>query len=300
MAWVRDEGGCAAQHDGSARVARERYLLPGCESPVAIAGKPESFHGGATGNEPLPARNTPHPLDPGMLLDMYQVDTDGADAAIIALYSSDRRFRFPTVNAAPNNGFTWTLGTRNLTYSMPYAFQVLEVIGDATQSTGVIEPWKFAEDSVFESAQEVQMRFSVRPDRVPQALSVMYTRQNKLQRINGEYWLFVGGELAQGAAAGEYEMNVTWLREAGIPYAPAPLVWDSHGDLVADAPRPKMPAVHSTLPNVTEPTWHKPPFHRVFILPNKSGNPEDEPYFSAYCPYAFDETGYAAVVALIP
>lgn len=301
MGWKRDDAGCSATHDGNARIARERYIMGGGENPVAVCGRPESFIGGENNDQPLPARNSKHPIDSSMLLDCYQVDTDGAVCAINALYSSDRRFRFPTVNASQNNGFTWTLATRNIQYGIPYAIRVTEVIGDALQSTDVFDLWKFGEQNTYESAQEVRMRFKVLPEKVPLALNVMYERQNKLQRINGEIWLFVGGELTQGSTSGDYEMSVSWLREAGIPAVPPPIVWDSHGQIVTGQRRSILPQVKNTLPQTNQSVyWHKPPFHNVFILPNESGNPEDEPYFSPFCPFALDETGFASVVGLIP
>lgn len=300
MGWVKDEGGASATHDGTARIVRERYLLGGGEHPMAVCMSPQSFMGGDTGDVPLPARNSAHPMDPACLLDCYQVDSDGAVNAIVAMYSSDRRFRFPTVNATPQNGFTWTLSTLDLSYSLPYAMKVREIIGDALQSTGYFDLWKFVEDNVYEPAQEVRMRFSVLPEKVPNALNVMYKRQNRLHLISGEYWLFLGGELSQGSSVGEYEMSVGWRREAGVPFVPRALEFDSHGDLSTNPPSVIMPAVRSTLANVPNETWHKPPFHKVFILPNPSGDPEDEPNFASFCPYKFDESGFAAVIALIP
>ncbi len=301
MGWVLDEGGTSATHDGTARVARRRYLLGGGEDPVAICGNPTAFMGGDAGNEPLPARNSTHPLDAMMRLDCYEVSTDGAVSSIVALYSSDRRFRFPTVNAAPNNGFTWTLSTRTMTYGLPLAILVREVIGDALQSTGYFDLWKFTSQNTFESAQEVRMRFKVKPDDVPAALNVMYSRQNKLHRINGEIWLFVGGELSQGSQSGDYELNVSWLREAGIPYVPPPQLWDSQGGLLFLQRRSILPMVKSSLSGTNQNVyWHKPPYHSVIILPNESGDPEDEPNFAAACLFEMDETGFAAIVALIP
>lgn len=309
MGWVKDEGGCSASHDGTTRVVRERYLLGGGESPVAVCKSPTAFLGGDTGDVPLPARNSAHPIDTGVFLDCYQVDSDGAVNSIVALYSSDRRFRFPTNNVSPDTGYTWSLDDQDQFYSVPYAVKVKELVTVTPPSGGVgppepvyREPWKDQTENIYESGQIVRLTFKVKPADVEAAKTVIYTRQNKIHLIGAELWWYRGGSLV--FRNGDYEMSVAWVKESGVPDLGNLYDRIAHNPVTHAAnpvnDRVVWPSVTGQLPGNGSTLWAKVPYHKTIPVSNDSGNPEDPPWFYAQCQFAYDPTGYAAVVALIP
>lgn len=284
-------------------------MLPGGENPVAVCKSPTAFLGGDTGDIPLPARNSGHPIDTGCILDCYQVDTDGAVSSIVALYSSDRRFRFPTNNVSPDTGYTWSLDDIDLAYGVPYAVKVKELVTVNPPSGGVgpplpvyREPWKDMAENIYEAGQVVRLVFKVKAQDVEAAKSVIYTRQNKIHLIGAELWLYRGGSLVY--RNGDYEMAVSWVKESGVPdlgnlfdrVAHNPI---THATTSANT-RMVWPAVTSQLAAGPTGRWAKVPYHKTIPLPNESGNPEDPPDYVAQCQFAYDANGYAAVVALIP
>ncbi len=302
MGWVKDESGCMASGDGSGRTAQMRFLLGGGEDPVAICNNPTAFMGGETGNEPLPARNSIHPLDTGMHLDSYDIETDGAVAVIVAKFSTDGRFRFPNTSGSTR----WKCSFQDIVFDIPFAQKVKELVGRGLpippNGQGPPQPglptysykWDYKRQRVLGKVQKVSITFPVKPIDVIPLMDAIYVQQDCVQLINGKFWLFEGGDINDGPRADDYECNLNWYRETGV-------VIDEGDEPLMRWPH-NMPTRIQGMSAPASPArdWSQAPFHRTVIKAPVSGKADDPPTFASILQYDVNLTGYAQLAQFIP
>ncbi len=308
MGWIRDESGCSAENDGTVRIATDRYLLGGGENPVAVAKSPQSYMGGDTGDVPLPARGSAHPIDPGMRLDAYAVETDGAVSSIIAKYSSDARFRFPTGTNVRPEGFRWRITTESIVFEIPFAQKGREYVGRGSPQPLPIgqqgppapgDPvyatrWKYLKQRVYGKVQRISMNFKLRADVVDDAIKAIFDQQNVVHKISGKYWLFEGGEVTDGTREDDYECSLNYIRETGVclDFRDAgTTIWPN--DMQSQIPGMLSPAAPRK-------TWAQAPFHRTVIIAPQTGDASHWPTFESVFQFEYIENGWQALAALIP
>ena len=285
MGWVRDEAGVDAQFDGTTITLRQPYLLVDVSADAAhVAMHPGNYLGGNSGNEPLPAINSSHPTDPRLLLDAYAVASDGSTKRIIALYSSNRAFRWPDPNTVPPEGYRWSVSFQTQTVQIPWTTRVRQEV-----AAGVFrDAWLYLEQAMFERIMTVSITARIKRELIGNAIEIIGGQANKIHRIGGVYYLFEPGEITDAGDGGDYQASFVWSRPYGITIdynEPLPTVT-------------YFPRVQSKLPNTSE-YFAKPPLHEVVLRPPADGDPSTIPDFIAVLRYDYDPNGYASILALI-
>lgn len=284
--WIRDASKCSAQGDGRSFTAREGYIIGGGINPVAIAANPTQFLGGEDGNTPLPAINSPHPNYPAAILDGYSVETDGGISFIIGLYSTDRRFRLPSLPAVsgsrPNSDFV------PYTFALPYAVKSTQVFWPrlADGQTGppipeVRHPWTYLTQNHAVRAQRFAINGRIAAERMTTVYDTVFDLGNTAMAIDGRLWLFEGARTSDAPDSGDFQVSMSFVREK-----------DLRVDYVALPPETYWPYLAGTFPGFTNALSAKPSFHKTIIIPPASGNPEEFPTFRAIPTVEFVQDGY--------
>lgn len=286
MAWQMNEGGVTAQCDGGELTLSQPYILsgPGVD-PVAVAAHPTDYLGGISGNEPLPGFNSTHPSDPRLKLDAYAVNSDGAIKTVSALYSSSRRFTFPTPNVVPISGYRWRVTFETQTVEVPWTSLVKQLVAAGEYR----DAYLFLNQKMFEKVVRISINCRIKEANIGNTIDVIAEQASTIHFIGGRHYLFEPSDITDAEDRVDYRAEFSWVRPLGIPFIEA-------DDLPADT---YFPNVFSKIAGVPQEPWTKPPFHEVILKPWPT-DPSALPEFRSILNRKVNPTGYASILALLP
>lgn len=223
----------------------------------------------------LPGYNSPWE---GMTLDTYQVTPAGNIYDVAGLYSNDRRFRLPAGPPRLHRSFTGSFATENV--PIPFAkwstTKVVTLVQNGTPLTQDVHGWVFDEQGVEHKFERIGQQVYLDAATVDLALEAIANQANKVHFIRGRYYLFEPGDYAE-ETDGKWRMQYNWTRDPGTPEILA------IGSDVGPPPSsvPVFPVGNIEWPRGSGRFYSRPPFMKLVIVPNRSGNPEDLPEFWA-------------------
>jgi len=270
--------------------------------PVAVAMKPGDYLGGNSGNEPLPNFNAKHPNNPRLILDSYSINSGGADKKITALYSTDRRFRFPTANVVPVTGYRWRTSFESQRPEIPWTAKVKQLLATPVLGPGQTGPpdppvfkdvWLFLNQAMIEKVMRISIECRIKADALGSAIETIFDQAGNIHKINNRYYMFEPSEIGDAdSTTDDYRASLSWVRSSGI-------VNIDINTLPLDG-SVQFPQVFSKLPNEPQTPWTKPPLHDVILRPQPGGDPSALPEFISVLSKKYDPNGYAAILALLP
>lgn len=249
--------------DGKGQVART-FKVWGA-SRFSIYNDPTTVYN-ATGIG-LPGPNTSHPEAPELILDRYVVGQEAQGGIVLtaeALYSSDRRFRFPTRPPTDDpEYYKFNFATITRTFNIPIARRV--PITAMNNDTEVVRRQYRPEPFPIEhSASEFVVEFNA-PLFSPLERELIRRQHNKIHKIDDgaatRWFLFRGATTSQLSV--ELERVVySWIEDPGTNGFPIlPDEEDPDGFFVIEMPPPNQ--------NWEGKQWVRPPFHELFYIPNQ-------------------------------
>ena len=275
----------SAQGDGQNVGFSQTYLLSGDIDPAHAAANPTNYAGGSSGNETLPAYNSAHPSNQALRLDSYAIGKNGVENRITALYSTDRRFRFPAPNVVPVTGYRWRVSFETQTPEIPWTTLVKQQV-----ATGVFrDAYLFLTQKMSEKIIRISIECRIKEAAVGNAIEVLSEQAGAIHKINGRYYAFEPSELMDAEDRKDYRANLSWVRPTGIPNI----------DIDTLPANTYFPQVFSKLPDEPQEPWTKPPLHEVILKPWPN-SPSSLPTFVSVLNRKFNPNGYAQVLALLP
>lgn len=164
---------------------------------------------------------TRHPDYPSMVIQSVSPRLDGA------IYRIDIQYANRTGSAGGGNTTTnpddlndhlWGWGMRVAEFIIPAQQKVVNKIAKPDDTVAIKETWQF-----LQKPPTIQRRFIRRILRISgievvnsNAFDAIYEQAEKLHRIRGKQYLFVGGEVDNGGSGNVYSVTYTWEFDKGI------------------------------------------------------------------------------------
>lgn len=311
MGWMRDESkGSSTIDSENAGEAVVGYLFDTFVDPAAVALHPQTFQGGDSGVEPLPARGTAHPLNPSLKLDVYRVTCEGQTSRIEALYSNDARFVFPPPPTDPDrdSSIHYSSAVEEVKVPYPFARRLIQKEALPVGFTGPTAPvfLKYGEKYLSESQRRWSWEVIISESELDEAELAMDNQHNRLHYIRSRYWRFQAAPVEFYTKVGnekKYRIAYTWLGDRGSndplgnPNQPNdfPPILPNQGPTSTYYevyfPQQTFPAGFAT----STYRMTRQPFCTFTVGKERIENGEPMPTFIQFLPYARDDFGWQSL-----
>ncbi len=307
MGWVRNnDGGSSAIDTNATGQAVVRYLFDTFVDPVAIALNPQTFQGGLTGVELLPAKGSAHPLNPSFKLDTYNVRCNGQTAEVEALYSNDGRFQFPINPDDPDrlDSTHYSSSPEEVRVEYPFARRVEQ---RETLPAGFTGPpastimLQYGEKFILESMRRWSWEVIIKEQDILACEAAMDAQHNRIHKINGRYYRFQSGPIDFYGIVNDdkkYRAVYTWWGDSGTKDSLANPILPNVGSVGLGEFEIYFP--QPTVGRFTDLGYMtRQPFHRFTLFDQSNvntGNPM--PAFHQFLPYVRDDFGWQSLVGL--
>lgn len=230
----------------------------------------------------LPGANTPHPADPSLILDRYDVERFGEtnDSLAVAVYTTNKWGRLRPPEQPQTAGFlSWSARPQAVETLVPYGRR--KRYADAANPSTFFEAWEVQHLRLIEHRQmwtlRVGVTFATQVD-ARNGIANCMKQQNVIHNIGGNSLRYSCQSMEQAPNSLDWSFVHEWEGDFGTKAIPAPTV-----DTANFSMPPTLTGAYTGLCRF--------PFYRLVAYP--ATNPRTTPpIFSSVLPYTFNDLGY--------